>query len=490
MGDAAAGPADEPVRMSRYRISLAPGTDVAGFRLAVRRLLAANIAPGDVVWGGGETDDLFGADQPAPSASAVLLPRALHDLIGSVLCHSDPARYALLYEAIWRVRHGQRGLLSDPSDPLVHRLERMRKSVRRDIHKMHAFVRFRCVSDPDGRERFVSWFEPDHHILDAAAPFFVERFHSLVWSILTPAGSVHWDGEALQRGPGANRADAPEGDAFESAWRGYYESVFNPARANPDAMRAEMPKKYWRNLPEAQAIPDLLRRAPAQVRTMMEREAAMPTKRNPDKALASMLDQEPRSLDALNRTIATSEPLVPGATRAVLGEGPIGAAIALVGEQPGDQEDLQGHPFVGPAGQLLDAILAEAGIDRARVYVTNAVKHFKFEQRGKRRIHQKPTAGEVRHYRWWLMRELDFVAPTLTVALGATALLALSGKALPIGKSRGAMRFDERQGFVTVHPSYLLRLPDEAAKREAYQAYLADFRHIRAMVERREARTA
>lgn len=185
------------------------------------------------------------------------------------------------------------------------------------------------------------------------------------------------------------------------------------------------------------------------------------------------------SLEELNAAIAASAPLVPGATRAVLGEGPKGAAIAFVGEQPGDQEDRQGRPFVGPAGHLLDRALNEAGIERRSSYLTNAVKHFKFEQRGKRRIHQRPTAGEVRHYRWWLERELEFVNPHIVVALGATAVLALAGKALPISRNRGAMHFGDRLGFITVHPSYLLRLPDEESRAEAFDAFVADLRQIR-----------
>ena len=171
-----------------------------------------------------------------------------------------------------------------------------------------------------------------------------------------------------------------------------------------------------------------------------------------------------RLLEALNALIAASKPLVKGATRAVLGEGPVGAPVAFVGEQPGDQEDLHGRPFVGPAGQLLDRAMAEAGLDRQRVYVTNAVKHFKFEQRGKRRIHQKPTAGEVKHYRWWLDQELKLVHPKVVVALGATAVLALAGKSLAIGRFRGRAEFNGRPGFITVHPSYLLRIPDRDAK--------------------------
>src|SRR5262245_46404866 len=186
----------------------------------------------------------------------------------------------------------------------------------------------------------------------------------------------------------------------------------------------------------------------------------MPTKRAAENAIAAMADEEPKSLAELNALISGSEPLVPGATRAVLGEGPVGADIAFVGEQPGDQEDLEGRPFVGPAGKLLTHAMAEVGIERKKSYVTNAVKHFKFERRGKKRIHQKPTMGEVKHYRWWLMKELEFVHPRLVVALGGTALAALSGKAMPITKARGPMEFDGFPGYVTVHPSYLLRIPD------------------------------
>jgi uracil-DNA glycosylase family protein len=195
--------------------------------------------------------------------------------------------------------------------------------------------------------------------------------------------------------------------------------------------------------------------------------------------IAQTEDAEPKTLDALNAMVAAAKPLVAGAKRAVLGEGPVGPAIAFVGEQPGDQEDRQGRPFVGPAGQLLDRAMSDAGIDRRRVYVTNAIKHFKFEQRGKRRIHQKPTAGEVKHYRWWLDQELKLVHPKLVVALGATAILPLVGKALPIARFRGRANFHGRPGFITVHPSYLLRMPDKNAKEQGYRDFVRDLRSIR-----------
>jgi DNA polymerase len=191
----------------------------------------------------------------------------------------------------------------------------------------------------------------------------------------------------------------------------------------------------------------------------------------------------PTTLTALNRRISAAPPGVKGGTRAVLGEGPLHPDIAFVGEQPGDQEDLAGKPFVGPAGKMLNKALEEAGIDRRKVYVTNAVKHFKFEQRGKRRIHSKPSAGEVKHYRWWLEKELDLVKPKLVVALGATATLALAGKPLPIARNRGPIDFEGRPGFVTIHPSFLLRMRDED-KARAWKDFVADMKRIKKLVAR------
>jgi DNA polymerase len=393
------------------------------------------------------------------------------------------------------VLDGERQLLEVASDPLVHRLQAMAKSVHRDIHKMHAFLRFREVGDPDGRPRYVAWFEPQHHIVEAAAGFFVERFRSMAWSILTPQGSLHWDRAVLRIGPPARRDDAlreqGDGDRFEAAWRCYYESVFNPARTNPRAMRQHMPAKYWRNLPEAAAIDGLLRGAPRRVHEMLEREAAAQLRRDPVKAVAAMSDLiangGPRSLEELNRTIAASPPLTPGADRAVLGEGPVGAAIAFVGEQPGDQEEREGRPFVGPAGQLLDRALAEAGIDRATAYLTNAVKHFKYEPRGKKRLHKRPNPGEVKRYRWWLQKELAFVRPHLVVALGNTALLGLTGEPLSVMKVRGPLALLGYPGYATVHPSYLLRLPDEAARQAAYGQFRDDLARAARLATRRAA---
>jgi DNA polymerase len=169
-------------------------------------------------------------------------------------------------------------------------------------------------------------------------------------------------------------------------------------------------------------------------------------------------------------------PLYKAATQTVFGEGPADAPIVFVGEQPGDQEDQQGRPFVGPAGRIFDKALAEAGITRDRVYVTNAVKHFKFVPRGKRRLHKSPNAYEIDRCKWWLDRELALLRPRLTVALGATAARSLAGRPLPVGRNRGRILAfpGELRGLVTVHPSSLLRVPDEEARRLAYAAFVRD----------------
>ena len=172
-------------------------------------------------------------------------------------------------------------------------------------------------------------------------------------------------------------------------------------------------------------------------------------------------------------------PLYKNATQAVFGEGGAHAAIVFVGEQPGDQEDRQGKPFVGPAGKIFDRALAEAGIARKETYVTNAVKHFKFEPRGKKRLHKRPDRSEIEACRWWLKAEIALIRPKLIVALGATAARALTGKSVVIGKLRGVpLELMGHQGFVTVHPSNLLRVPAAAARRLAYSKFIADLRLI------------
>jgi DNA polymerase len=182
-------------------------------------------------------------------------------------------------------------------------------------------------------------------------------------------------------------------------------------------------------------------------------------------------------------------PLWRNATQTVFGEGQVPAAMMLVGEQPGDKEDLAGRPFVGPAGLILDQALEQAGIDRAKVYVTNAVKHFKNEPRGKRRLHKKPDAGEIEACRWWLDKELNLVRPRLTVALGATAAGALMRRPVTIGRVRGeAIESESGSLWITVHPSYLLRLPDETSRQREFLRFVKDLKGAKAWLAGRGKR--
>jgi DNA polymerase len=339
---------------------------------------------------------------------------------------------------------------------------------------MHAFVRFRELEANEGQGRFVAFFEPEHHIIRRAASFFVNRFTNMRWSILTPELSIHWDGERLEEGPGATRVEAPSGDSLEETWRTYYSSVFNPARLKVGAMLKEMPRKYWKNMPETALVPQLIAGAQA-------REAGMVAASRADIGGNARVAWEALRDEA---AACTRCHLYKCATQTVFGEGNTSAKLMLVGEQPGDQEDLTGKPFVGPAGQVLNKALAQAGVDRSTTYVTNAVKHFKFEQRGKRRIHSKPQGPEIDACRWWIDQERLLIRPPVTVALVATAVRSLLGAVVTLSCSRGrALRLEEGgECWVTIHPSYLLRLQDKAQAEDEYAQFVEDLKTANARV--------
>ncbi|GAA0737125.1 UdgX family uracil-DNA binding protein [Sphingomonas japonica] len=476
---------------------LASEDDFDGWRDAARTLAGARVPPGEIVWQVGDMPgDLFGDEAVRAAAAPVAfsVPRGFLDLAKTVVLHADPQRFALLYALLVRLIDQPR-LIDDRADPALRALEEMAKAVRRDIHKMRAFLRFRELphqpapppghpqDDMGGRveERantvdpeYVAWFEPEHHIVRANAQFFVNRFTAMRWSILTPALSIHWDGEVVSEAPGAVKADAPDGDPTEEVWKTYYASIFNPARVKIGAMLKEMPRKYWKNMPETALVPGLIAQAQRRESGMIE-TARTAQGGNVTGAWEALRDEAMGCQRC---------PLWKPATQTVFGEGPVDARMMFVGEQPGDQEDLAGRPFVGPAGQVFDAALGEAGIDRATVYVTNAVKHFKFEPRGKRRIHSKPNAGEIDACRWWVEQETMLVQPRLTVALGATAARSLTGRTVTIGRERGR-GFElpgGGTGFITVHPSFLLRIDDPARAEDERGRFVVDLRAAAALV--------
>ena len=461
---------------SFHVVHLPAADDFDFWRDCARALIQARVPPDRISWiEPGGSGDLFaqgdhGVPAPTSGAPPVRANRRFVNLARNAALHSDPERFALLYRLLWRLQANP-GMMEDKADDDVRKIEELDKNVRRDSHKMHAFVRFRLVEadEAEGGDRYVAWFEPDHHILRANAGFFMRRFANMRWSILTPRGSLHWDGETMTEGPAAERSDAPQGDPMEDLWRTYYASIFNPARLKIGAMLKEMPKKYWKNMPEAALIPELVAGAQSREAKMVEKGALE-------------FDERPETLAAIDKAISACRKCPIGLldNHAVMGEGPQDAALMIVGEQPGDQEDIKGRPFVGPAGQLLDDHLQTAGIDRNAAYVTNAVKHFKYVQRGKRRIHQSPAAKEIDTCRWWMESERAIVQPKLVLAMGASAARGMLGKTVSISKARGApiQLEDGSELWVTAHPSYLLRL-DGAARDEQVRLFDNDLRAVR-----------
>lgn len=382
---------------------------------------------------------------------------------------------------LWRLQ-ADRSLLANAVDRDMAVLHLMEKAVRRDSHKMKAFLRFKETTPAaDGRRRFVAWFEPDHFTVARTAPFFQRRFTDMDWLILTPRGTAAWDGEQLEvTDQTARRPDLE--DQTDELWRTYFRHIFNPARLKVKAMQSEMPKKYWKNMPEAALIPELIATAEARIGAMIEAEKSVPPVRHERRRPLPLAanDAPAGALDILARETGacTRCPLHAHATQAVFGEGPERAALLILGEQPGDTEDLAGRPFVGPAGKVLDAALGKAGIRRDKVWLTNAVKHFKYEPRGKKRIHQRPNSGEIAHCRWWLRREIETIRPKVILAMGATALEALTGRADAFASLKGqqVQLGEEAILVITVHPSYLLRLPDpltRAREQAGFEAMVA-----------------
>ena len=411
--------------------------DFASWRRQARALLADAVAPQDVSWDAPASPSLFADQTVSETNTPARIPRELARLFESCACHCNPERWALMYRALWRVVHGgERRLLADPADGDVARLRLMAKAVKREVHKMHAFVRFQETVDEEGRPLYAAWFEPQHHILRRAAPFFRDRFASMRWIIATPRGAVRWDGEKLFFLHEPMRK--PEGidDGKEALWRTYYASIFNPARLNSKVMQQHMPRRYWKNLPEAQDIGELARRAAPRVALMQQAQASGP--RWAEKVRVEIAP--PVEIQACRRC-----PLWERATQAVEGQGPAPAALMLVGEQPGDEEDLRGLPFVGPAGKVLERALAAAEVQRDAVYVTNAVKHFKWQLRGKRRLHKTPAQRELEACGVWLEQELRQVQPRVVVAMGASAVFALTRQRLPVAAPQGAAASERRE---------------------------------------------
>lgn len=463
--------------------------DYAGWRVEARRALERANDPADILWVDAlaEQQTLPIAGSPTEAAAAdeigaagttdrnsVSVPRRFVEVATLASCHRGPDKWASLYRLLWRIVHEGRSVLDLAADSDVLAVERMAAEVRRDEHKMRAFVRFTRVDDPSG-ERYVAWYQPDHLIVRMAAPFFVDRYRSMRWSILTPDLCAHWDLQQLTFSAGVAAPPSVAEEDVVGLWRVYYATVFNPARTNLAATLREMPLRRWSQLPEASLIPGLVNSAHERT-TRLSRPAAA-TSARPYVPGTRELEGLRAALDGCRGCT-----LFERATQPVFGAGPAHARIMFVGEQPGDAEDRQGRPFVGPAGEVFDRALAAAGIDRSDAYVTNAVKHFSFEERGKRRIHKTPRSSEIRACRPWLEAEVQSVTPQCIVCLGGTAAGSLLGPQARVMQLRG--RVIENSSWapaviVTVHPSAVLRADDGE---QVFEMLVADLTLARAAI--------
>ncbi len=430
-----------------YRVVLQHPADWDGWRMAARALALSGVPAEEIDWrigGGGAT--------PLPAADGRFnVPRALVDLAQTAIAAREPERFALLYRLILRARDGE----DIADDPDHARARAMALGARRETHRMQCLLRFLPVAAPDGT-CFVGWFEPDHHVLWPVAGAYATEFPHLPFSILTPEARAHWTGGELHRGAGVAADSVPDDAALQAAWCARFADLF------ADAAPPRIP-----NTSSASALRPPDRPALGPVR--------LPAT---DRAPLLRLAEEAAGCQRCA--------LFGPATQTVFGEGPAGAPIMFIGEQPGDQEDIIGRPFVGPAGVLLDQALEEAGIDRRLHYVANAVKHFKFTPRGPRRLHKSPEAPEIETCRFWLDLERAAIQPALIVLMGATAARAVLGRPVTIGRERGAPFDlpDGAPGFITVHPSFLLRQPDEDSRARQYDIFVRELRQAAALAAR------
>lgn len=475
-----------------HTVTLDHHADFAAWKARARDMCAARVTPSQVRFVPPDRQETlldFGVIGLPDARRKVVASQDFMDRAARVVCHTDPARYDRLYRLLWRLQD-QPSLMRNTVDDDVNWINDADKAVRRDQHKLHAFVRFRKVGETAaGRERYMAWFEPSHYIVDLATPFFTRRFPNMDWAILTPYRSAVWNGDTLDFGPGGSKSDVPAEDVVEEQWKTYFSSIFNPSRLKISAMTAEMPKKYWHNLPEAALIPSLIQGAKDREATMIKtlntapNPIAQKATYQPDRTtedisppdIAAIWDQ----VEACRRCT-----LWDGATQGVAGVGPLSARLMIVGEQPGDKEDLAGTPFIGPAGELLDKALAEAGLSRDAAYVTNAVKHFKYEVRGQRRIHKNPTASEITACNVWLAREIELVKPEIILCLGGSAARAVHGGPVKVSDHRGQLlsRADGQKTFITTHPSYILRVQQYETTPSAYPQMVAELQKVAALL--------
>lgn len=455
-------------------------------RLA-RSALQAEKAP-DSLWWQADEQALIQAEatsaKHAEGTKRIRVSKHFLDEARAAACHSNPDRWALLYQLLWRLTHGERHLLHMSNDAEVTRLRQYAKTVRRDVHKMKAFLRFRELQQGSD-SRYVAWFEPEHHIVEYAAGFFLRRFTNMRWSILTPERCAHWEGSGkVWFTAGVSKNAAPKSDQLEDAWRVYYANIFNPARLKINAMQSEMPQKYWKNLPEAELIPELIRGAEQRVAAMQANiktadiEQCGPRPMSPAQSLSEASAKLPElSLGKLALDAAACQGchLQQNATQTVFGRGSERADIMLIAEQPGAVEDLNGRAFSGPVNDLLKEACRIANLEVEQLYLTYAVKHHKFETKARRRWPAAVELKEIQACQHWLSAEIAAVQPQIIICLGRTAALACLENQI-IEQQQTSVLFEHEQQLYLIS-SALNELSAEGRsneKQQSLQQFIAD----------------
>lgn len=384
------------------------------------------------------------------------ISRSVLSFLKYISCNKSESRWKQMYTLVYRINNGERDLLEDPSDSLTNSLKLMHQQVRRDRHKMTAFVRFRETPD----RRYFAFYRPEHYITELSSSFFKKRFGEMDWTIATPHRTARWFNSNLSFSAGLPEDPFEGKDNFEDLWCDYYASIFNPARVKVSAMKNEMPTKYWSTMPETKLISKLIYDAPARVNAMQSKRVS--AARLPVLTSLSGLHSALQSCDACD--------LAKLGTKVVSGEGSAEAKIMLIGEQPGDNEDRQGKCFVGPAGQLLNSILESVGINRSEIYLTNAVKHFNHTLRGELRLHARPKGAHINCCKPWMEKEIELLKPKVIVLMGTTAAQSVLGKRVPIKDLLfKTLKRYKALCFVTYHPSAILRAATDEKKNELTQ---------------------
>ena len=462
--------------------------DFISWRTAARLLIEEKVEPENILWleiGTLQNHALFEEDgEPVKALNSVLpsvvpfhVPRKFLDDAQNVTFHRFPEKWALLYRLLYKIVLEGPAILDDAVADDILLFRKLAKEIYIDLHKLHAFVRFRKY-ESNGLEVYLAWYRPRNPILKAGADFFVQRFPNMNWGIFTDDESALWDGKQLALGAGCPQFELK--DELENLWKTYYASIFNPTRLNLKLTIQKMPRRVWDVLPEAALIPQLVADANARIQKMENQPHSTATPFVPKS------DSLPTLFLGLPHCKGCS--LWKRSSQAVAGQGNLSAQIVLVGEQPGDEEDREGVPFVGPAGKILDAALAQAGLERSQIYVTNAVKHFKWreDETGKKRIHQRPSAAEVTACRPWLENELRILKPQVIVCLGVTSATALTGRLFNMEEGRGKVfrtRWCEKT-LSTFHPSAVLRTQIDSRKNDIFQALVHDLLLAKSCIEK------